>query len=538
MAVGVGIGILGQYVHEHELKNNLYDIPLSPFTIGFATIGPILSIGTTFKYGIKLSGSIHARADVKFENSRFSYDFATKKFAQENFFPKSITPGLSADAGIELTAGFGVPVGLELALTVGPCAICKGSVGIITQPTLEINATMAAEAKLIDQTGSKKIDVGIKSIDGCKGISVALTARNYLFGSIKSFKIIKDLDKIFHTSPALNLHKQCIKLGAQPPKTSKRTLPAASYNGASQVEARQIANATSSTNSTSKTYDLTEFIVDPDEDMEYVEYYNADVPYNYDNDEEYWIGNIELSGSNGTVIFASCNDGNVYMQTAETYYDLSYYQSCTSLWAGFEDVVVSSPNGEFLHYYNNTMSKVGVSRLRSAPANEIPETSVYVALAPFAYDTGSTILAAFDTNDNIFFPVICTYAGSQGAKIYLVNEDIDAGIKMLKSPDLTYSVTNGPVKDCQVLFLAISDRPDDSWSAYESDVSDAYEADPLALAFNSTMLDSSGEVNEDLLLAVDDEDLDFTDVWDDEYWLDLIDDLFDDDDNSTSVLRR
>jgi hypothetical protein len=92
-------------------------------------------------------------------------------------------------------------------------------------------------------------------------------------------------------------------------------LPAAPYEGASQLEARQLANATTSTNSTSKTYDLTEFIVDSEEDMEFVEYFNTEVPYNYEDDEEYWVGNVELLGSEGSVLFASCNDGNVYMQT-------------------------------------------------------------------------------------------------------------------------------------------------------------------------------------------------------------------------------
>lgn len=249
LAVGVGIGILGQYVQEHELRSNLYDIPLSPFTIGFATIGPILSVGTHFKFGMKLSGNLHARtynvhgrvskslandwigADVKFENTRFSYDFTTKKFGQSGFVPKSITPGLSADAAIELTGGFGVPIGLELALTVGPCSMCKGSVGIATQPTLEINATMAAEAQLIDQTGSRKIDVGIKSIDGCKGISIALTARNYLIGTLRSFSIFPNVDYPLHTSPALNLHKSCIPLQVEP-----SLLPIASYTDNEIVE--------------------------------------------------------------------------------------------------------------------------------------------------------------------------------------------------------------------------------------------------------------------------------------------------------------
>ena len=61
MAVGVGIGVFAEYVHETSFRNNLYDIPLSPFTIGFATIGPVLSVGTHLKFGVKMSGNIHAR---------------------------------------------------------------------------------------------------------------------------------------------------------------------------------------------------------------------------------------------------------------------------------------------------------------------------------------------------------------------------------------------------------------------------------------------------------------------------------------------
>lgn len=61
LSIGVGIGIYAEYVQRHDLDSNLYDIPLSPFTIGFATIGPILSVGTHFDFGVKMSGNIHAR---------------------------------------------------------------------------------------------------------------------------------------------------------------------------------------------------------------------------------------------------------------------------------------------------------------------------------------------------------------------------------------------------------------------------------------------------------------------------------------------
>lgn len=222
----------------------------------------------------------------------------------------------------------------------------------------------------------------------------------------------------------------------------------------------------------------------------------------------------------------------------DTYYDLNFYQTCSTLWAGYDDTIVSTPDGAVLHYYNNTMSAVGVSRLRTAPSDEIPETSIYVyvttcnpakpstnvhhsALTPFAYSDDATVLAAFDLNNNMFFPVVCTYKNStQGAKIYLVNEDIEAGIAMLKSPDVAYSITNGAVKDCQMLFLAISARPEDSWFADDSAVEAAYEQTPLIWDFNSTLVDAEGELKEDLFEELKEDDFEEEDIWDEDFWAD------------------
>ena len=35
LAVGVGLGVDAQAVYQKKIKNNLYDLPLSPFTLGF-----------------------------------------------------------------------------------------------------------------------------------------------------------------------------------------------------------------------------------------------------------------------------------------------------------------------------------------------------------------------------------------------------------------------------------------------------------------------------------------------------------------------
>ena len=143
-------------------------------------------------------------------------------------------------------------------------------------------------------------------------------------------------------------------------------------------------------------------------------------------------------------------------------------------------------------------------------------------MAPVQYADNSSVLAAFDLSGNAFFPVVCTYKGTQGAKIYLVNDDIETGIKMLKSPDLAYSVTNGEVKDCQLIFLGISDRPDGTWATDDTGVAIEYEQDPLILEFNSTLLDSDNGLNAKMFQEDPDMDLDFDDVWEDEFLLEFL----------------
>lgn len=141
---------------------------------------------------------------------KFSYDFASKKFDKSGFVPTEIVPKLDVEGQLSLTAGFGIPVALELALTVGPCSFCKGSVGIETMPTLEANASIAAQANYNFKT--KTGDYGLKPIDGCKGISAVITARNYVNFVGHTFKILKDLALPIHVSPSLKIKNFCIDL--------------------------------------------------------------------------------------------------------------------------------------------------------------------------------------------------------------------------------------------------------------------------------------------------------------------------------------
>lgn len=103
-----------------------------------------------------------------------------------------------------------------------------------------------------------------------------------------------------------------------------------------------------------------------------------------DEEEGFWYSTIILGhGGDKTSIdqainLVSCNDGNLYMQENKTTNALDEYKTCGSLWGGFEDAILSNPNGGFLYYYGNAMNKVGVSRIRSTYAQEVPDTAVMV----------------------------------------------------------------------------------------------------------------------------------------------------------------
>ncbi|CAI4214013.1 unnamed protein product [Parascedosporium putredinis] len=154
--------------------------------------------------------------------------------------------------------------------------------------------------------------------------------------------------------------------------------------------------------------------------------------------------------------------------------------------------------------------------------------------APFYYDEtaaegeGPSILAAIDPEDNLFFPVVCTYKDASSAKIYLVNADIEAGIQMLQSANFKYTITNGDVDKCYLLRLSATNRGEGDWAEWDEEVVAAYEEDPLVWTFDDSLF---GEGDDDWAwldeLLLDLEHLD----WSDEDLLAIWGDLmFEDDD--------
>ncbi|KAI8959741.1 hypothetical protein F5Y11DRAFT_359015 [Daldinia sp. FL1419] len=503
--IGVGLGIHAEYYRELSLRNNLYDVPVTPFTVGFASVGPILSIGTEIKFSVNMTGTALARADISLASAEYHYDWNKGKSLSTNFEPQ-FKPTFEAEGSIELAVQFGVPVGLELAITTfNGCEKCKGAVGVETVPSIKAAAAVAVKASY--NATDKSFDAGLGATNNCTGISTTLSVKNDVNAFYNGFGLVKGSTSLWNGTDHI-IASYCI--GNKTDGTSKGRLGLQSRLEISDDAYAKLRGRDSynSTGNGTQIYDLTEYVVETDADLGFPGLQLNDIPYNIDASEfdGYWYSTLSLNGTNGDYTLAACDDGNLYIQKNGTQNSLPYYSTCTTLWSGYEDVVLSTPNSGVLHYYNNTMSKLGVSRLRTADETALPASAVYVALAPFYYtddesENAPSMLAAIDTNNDIYFPAICTYKNSSaGAKVYLIDSDIDAGLAMLKSPDVQYTITNGEVDDCYVLFLEISDRVDGEWADYDEYAEEEYDENAIELEFDDSLVDEEG----DLVLGDDD----------------------------------
>lgn len=166
----------------------------------------------------------------------------------------------------------------------------------------------------------------------------------------------------------------------------------------------------------------------------------------------------------------SCSNGNMYLRGIND----TTPDDCTDLWGSRANMTVVDGTGELMHYYNNTMSPLGVSRLRVSDEQKTPAGSVPVALVPYnttanRYPNNASldgVYFAIDDEDNFFYPTVCVYEDNQAPKLFLV-KDPDAGVALLKSPDVEFSITGGVVSDCYTIALIQGNNKPDQWDRYD-----------------------------------------------------------------------
>jgi hypothetical protein len=150
-------------------------------------------------------------------------------------------------------------------------------------------------------------------------------------------------------------------------------------------------------------------------------------------------------------LIASCSNGNVYAFPNKPI----NVPACSAMWTSVDGALVGDGNQRVMHYYNNTMSKLGVSRLRLAEPSKAPESAAVVAWAPYSEnneDSDDYLYIAVDSNQDVFYPMVCQYENHENSKVFLVADPVK-GAETLKSKDVQHTVTGGNIKECYPLSL-------------------------------------------------------------------------------------
>ncbi|THW98728.1 hypothetical protein D6D13_10515 [Aureobasidium pullulans] len=143
---------------------------------------------------------------------------------------------------------------------------------------------------------------------------------------------------------------------------------------------------------------------------------------------------------------AAAEDGNFYMvgNTGGASPGTQFYS---------EDSIASKDESErMFHYYPNTMSAYGVSRLRAAQVLDTPLGAQLVTLVPVSTPDGVTAYVAAGTDGHNSLLAWCTAPRWQGSKVFLVS-DYEKGLETLLSGDVQWIVTGNNVTECDPLVL-------------------------------------------------------------------------------------
>lgn len=163
------------------------------------------------------------------------------------------------------------------------------------------------------------------------------------------------------------------------------------------------------------------------------------------------VNYTELNAVGGGLKVHWADDGNLYALNTDSVAD-----------SGADDTILFSESvsgnvlgdheGRLLHGYVDTLASLGVSRLRLADGDSIPQTSVMLTLAAVDPDgSGPSVFLAFDTAGNSYYPLLCVYEDLD-PKIFIA-KDAAAGAAVLEDAANAETLTGGSVKECGVFSI-------------------------------------------------------------------------------------
>ncbi|ORX94109.1 hypothetical protein BCR34DRAFT_620235 [Clohesyomyces aquaticus] len=419
------VGVDAQIKLNREWKKNLFQIGLPGLSFCVITIGPQVRVDSRVALEAEAEGRILAGAELNWNRAYAKIDLTDlSKSVKKNFDPQ-FRPTFEAEGSIFVGAELGLPIGLHFGISI---STWKKTVGLINEPMIKGIAKAAAKVELV----GGRISAGFTPTEGCTGIHANLSWQNRLYGNVADVKEFDILDTGYKT-----IRSACIPIGAQPQ-------PRQAIDAPKPVNARQTAN----------TIDLPEGVIEITDsvknDTDLVNYKIEDIPtVAYTRTDGYEFTKLLADGGEYNILF--CSNGNLYVKKPDIAAGIGYGEP----FAYSDNSIIGDGAGRYLDFHKDAMSAAGVSRLRLGDEeNPVVGTSA-VALMAF-----------------------CMYKDGQAPKVFVVR-DLEAGIAVLESGDVKYSVTGGDVNKCYPLMVKEDPEPQTAWKQF----GDSLLVDPDGLEF-------------------------------------------------------
>ncbi|KAH7324936.1 hypothetical protein B0I35DRAFT_425228 [Stachybotrys elegans] len=422
------LGVDANIALKQDLDLDLFNVGLPGLSFGVITIGPRISLGAKVGVEALASGRLLAGGELALQNAAIVIDIVNRENTRAQAWEPFFTPVLEVEGELSIKGSLGLPVGIFLGVQIATFDL---SVGIVDEPSISAAVQVAANIELVD---GNTFEGGFLDVNGCTGLGAQLSFRNELRAEILGLANIP----LFDTGD-ISLAQACLELpsdlsGGEPAP------PAAQPRLGMPVEEAPVAETPAEEA--------------PVEQMPpVVEAPAAEAPapsgmsvMSYKDANGFEYAPFISPGSANKV--AVCSNGNLYAMAIEG----AKNPSCADAFTFMEKALVSDGAKRVMHYYNNTMSVVGVSRLRAEEASSIPSTGVVVALAPYEGDSDANLYLAVDPQGEVFYPMVCEYKDGTAAKLFLAKDPV-IGAQTLASPAVQHSITGGEVSRCSPLEL-------------------------------------------------------------------------------------
>lgn len=390
------LGIVASYANTWAYNKEIATVPLSPLSIpGVLTIGSQIVLAAGGSLTVNAVGQLLAGAVLDWPAIQANIDIASPSSSSASGFKPNLNPVFDVKGSVSATAEAYLTVSVGFGINILAGTISR-QVALVEKPDITITAATAGSASLSGGKVTGSIGTGT-----CAGVSLNVDFNNSVYADLAGTS--KSINTL--SLPVVN---KCITI----PK--RRSL-------VTSFERRTIQNTA---HGQQAPRDITVNLLNmTTPTLNYTVLNAADSSLEVhwaDNGNVYAIGtdSTPASGVDDSILFSTSDGGSV----------------------------IGDSDGRLLHGYVDTLANLGVSRLRLADGDSLPTTFVMLTLAPVDPGTGSSIMMAFDTAGNSYYPLLCVYDNLY-PKIFIA-KDADAGSAVLQDTADIGTLTGGTVKQC------------------------------------------------------------------------------------------